>query len=216
MFIDARDFWFFRECLEAACERHHCRVHAYVLMTNHFHLLMTPSADAAIGKVMQSVGCRYVQYFNRTCQRTGTLWEGRYRATLVDTARYLLHCYRYIELNPVRAGLAASPSDYRWSSHGANAFGRVDPIVVPHEAYTALGRDDQSRRGAYRFLFRDPLDEATLREIREATNQGWALGSDAFRDEITSRDRRANPLPRGGARRMTSMGSDSIEIPNGV
>src|SRR5262245_56815399 len=102
---------------------------------------MTPSSDVAIGKVLQLVGVRYVQRFNRAYERTGTLWEGRYRATVIDTDQYLLTCYRYIELNPVRAGLVRDPRDYPWSSHGANAHGASDPIVTPHELYHGLGAD---------------------------------------------------------------------------
>jgi putative transposase len=145
LFATAPDYQFFRDCLKTACEHHGCQIHAYVFMTNHVHLLMTPQTEDGIGKVMQSVGRRYVQYFNFTYGRTGTLWEGRYKATLIDTERYLLTCYRYIELNPVRAGLVAGPGEYPWSSYGANALGRYDPLVTLHGQYLGLGTDPATR-----------------------------------------------------------------------
>lgn len=198
MFMATADFLFFRECLGVACARHDCRIHAYVLMTNHVHLLITPSTEVGIAKVMQMVGCSYVLHFNRANRRTGTLWEGRYRATPVQTDRYLLTCYRYIELNPVRAGLVACPQDYPWSSHNANAFGRPDPLISSHELYRALGGDAPGRQAAYRALFQDAVDPATLREIREATNKAWALGSEGFCDEIRAlTGRRSKRLEKG-------------------
>jgi putative transposase len=167
-------------------------------MTNHVHLLVTPESDSGISRVMQSVGRRYVRYFNDLHGRTGTLWEGRYRASLVQADSYLFACYRYIELNPVRAGLAAQPRDYAWSSHHANAFGREDPIVTPHEAYRALGAGSRERAAAYRALFDKALDKVTLDAIRDATNKGWALGSRRFRDEIAGLlGRRTQPISAG-------------------
>jgi len=202
LFADEPDYQFFRDCLQEACHRQHCQVHAYVFMTNHVHLLMTPETEAGIGKVMQSVGRRYVQYFNFTYGRTGTLWEGRYKATPIDTESYLLTCYRYVELNPVRADMVSHPRDYRWSSYGSNAEGRPDPLVVAHEQYRALGQDQTTRCAAYRALFQAHLDESTLNNIRDATNKGWALGDERFKAEVERLlARRARPLPRGGGRR---------------
>jgi putative transposase len=198
LFVADSDYRFFRDCLRVACERHGCHVHAYVFMTNHVHLLMTPTSASSIAKVMQSVGRRYVRRFNDTHQRTGTLWEGRYKATLVDTEQYLLTCHRYIELNPVRAGLVPDPRRYPWSSHRANAFGASDPLVTPHERFHALGPDARTRRAAYRALFSDSPSDSTLGAIRDATNGGWALGSRRFRDEIASLlARRTLPALRG-------------------
>jgi putative transposase len=157
---------------------------------------MTPQTPAGIGRVMQSVGRRYVRYFNDTYRRSGTLWEGRYRATLIDSEAYLFTCYRYIELNPVRAGLVAGPADYPWSSYGANALGRRDALVRPHARYSALGTGAERRRSAYRALFLDAIDAATLCRVRESTHTGWALGDDRFRLEITKQlNRRAYPAP---------------------
>jgi putative transposase len=172
LFGQREDYTYFRDCVAAAIKRLGCRLHAYVLMTNHVHFLMTPARNGAIGAVMQSVGRRYVPYFNRAYGRTGTLWAGRYRATPVDSERYLLNCYRYIELNPVRACIVADPRDYAWSSHRRNAFGDRDALVSPHPAYDALGPDETDRRVVFRGLFVSPLDDSTLEEIRAATNSG--------------------------------------------
>lgn len=202
IFADARDHHVFHDYLGEACERHGTQVHAYVLMTNHVHLIMTPCKDNGIGKVMQAVGRRYVQYFNRRQGRTGTLWEGRYRATLIDSDRYLLTCYRYVELNPVRAGLVAHPAQYRWSSYGANAFGHHDPLITAHERYSALGSGAEDRQAAYRTLFRSVLDERTVAEIREATNKAWALATPCADNVLSPFNRRTHPLSRGGNHRI--------------
>jgi putative transposase len=170
-------------------------------MTNHVHLLMTPTSATGISRVMQSVGCRYVQYFNRRYERTGSLWEGRYRAIAIDSDRYLLACYRYIEQNPVRARMVEDPRDYAWSSYRANALGVRDALVTVHDGYRALGCDDETRRRAYRALCRTDIDEPTLNAIRRATGGGWALGGDCFRDEVSRiAGRRSGPLPRGRRR----------------
>ena len=178
------DYLFYRDCLAAACERYECRVHAYVLMTNHVHLLITSATRSGISQVMQTVGRRYVRRFNDRHQRTGTLWEGRYRAAPIESERYLLTCYRYIELNPVRAGMVRHPRDYRWSSYRTNALGTRDPIVAPHSEYQALGSDALARRAAYRALFNETVADATLEAIRDATNKGWALGSERFHETL--------------------------------
>ena len=156
MFAAEADYQFFRDALVEAAAKHGLAIHAYVWMTNHVHLLATPEFDDSIGKTFQSVGRRYVQYFNYTYQRSGTLWEGRYRATVVDSERYLLMLMRYIELNPVRAGMVAAPQDYPWSSYRHNALGKAGPNadwLSSHEEYSRLGRDDADRQEAYRALF---------------------------------------------------------------
>jgi putative transposase len=202
IFVADEDYGCFRHYLREAGERHDCRIHAYILMTNHVHLVMTPGREDSLARVLQSVGRRYVQYFNATYRRTGTLWEGRYKATVIDTERYLLTCYRYIELNPVRANMVTHPGAYRWSSYAANALGKSDPLVTPHALYLALGRDPEQRRRAYQALFQAHIDNTTLAEIREATQKGWALGNDRFKEEIERLlQRRTRPLPRGGDRR---------------
>ena len=213
MFVAGSDYRFFSQCLRAACEQFGCLLHAYVFMTNHVHLLVTPTTASSIAKVMQSVGRRYVRRFNDTYLRTGTLWEGRYKATLVDSEQYLLACYRYIELNPVRARLVADPRAYPWSSYRANAFGAADPLVTPHERYQTLGSSASDKRRAYRALC-GALSDSTLADIRDATNRGWALGGKRFRDEMaTLLARRTHPRPRGRPPRR----NDEIESdPNSV
>ena len=192
------DYRAYLDWLKAAADRHGLSIHAYVLMTNHVHLLATPAQEDSIGKTLQSLGRRYVQYFNYTYGRTGTLWEGRYRATVVQAEDYLLTCSRYIELNPVRAGMVNSPAHYRYSSYRHNAQGRKDPLLTPHEVYRRLGRTITDRYTAYRALFRGAVDEATLNEIRATANKGWVLGHDRFREEVARlAERRAAPLPRG-------------------
>ena len=202
VFAYEEDYGVYLNALGDACARFGCALHAYVLMTNHVHLLITPEDGAGLGRVMQSVGRRYVGYFNTAYGRTGTLWEGRYRATLIDSERYLLACMRYVELNPVRAGMVRRPRDYPYSSHGGNALGRSDPLLTPHELYTQLGATPEDRCQAYRALFRGRLGEETLQEIREATNKAWVLGNDRFRDKVERlTQRRAAPKPRGGDRK---------------
>lgn len=202
IFAADQDYLFYLEKLEEACRRFGCQIHAYVLMTNHVHLLLTPDTTTGIGQVMQSLGRHYVQHFNYQYRRTGTLWEGRYKATLIDAETYLLHCYRYIELNPVRAGMVKRPEQYRWSSHGFNALGSTDGLITPHHVYLQLGPEKQHRRNAYRALFRPALEENVDDAIREATNKAWVLGNDRFKAHIESLlDRQAAPRTRGGDRK---------------
>ncbi len=202
IFVVDEDYDYFRHCLTEACGRYSCLVHAYALMTNHAHLLATPSQRDSLSRTLQSTGRRYVQYFNATYQRTGTLWEGRYKATLIDAEQYLLTCHRYIELNPVRASLVNHPSDYRWSSYHANARGRRDSLIHPHSVYQALGHTAMGRQRAYQSLFTMHIEEKTLKAIREATQKGWPLGNDNFQHEIEALfRRRTRPLPRGGDHR---------------
>ena len=164
--------------------KHGCAVHAYCLMTNHVHLLMTPSTEDALSLLMQNLGQRYVQYVNRAYGRSGTLWEGRYRSCIAESAHYVLACYRYIELNPVRAGLADDPGKYLWSSYRANAEGAEDRLVSAHPEYLGLGRDRGSQQRAYRGLFHNVLEPSLLESIRDATNGGYPLGSEAFRSAV--------------------------------
>jgi len=171
-------------------------------MTNHIHLLLTPETEDGLSRTMQSVGRRYVQYFNTRYQRSGTLWEGRYKATIVDSEAYLFTCYRYIELNPVRANMVFHPGSYVWSSYHFNGLGKDDSLVQPHERYLALGAEPAARQIAYRELFKAHIDDKSLAEIRQATQKGWALGSERFKDEIDKLiERRTRPLERGGDRR---------------
>ena len=183
-FFEDEDYRLFLAVLCKSARRYGCSVHAYVLMTNHVHLLVSPQTRQAIPLVFQALGRSYVQAINRKYERSGTLWEGRYRACLVDTEEYLLTCYRYIELNPVRAGLVRAPSQYTYSSYHYNALGGRDPVVTPHQRYLALGDDSKSRSAAYRELFGDVIDEKTLRSIRRSTNACRVLGADDFKDRF--------------------------------
>jgi len=186
-FFAEADYTYYLECLADACHRYDCSVHAYVLMTNHVHLLLTPSKRDGVSVVMQSVGRRYVQHINFSYGRTGTLWEGRHKASLIDSAAYLLACCRYIELNPVRAGMVERPGDYRWSSYRANAQGKADPLLEAHWDYLALGGTDSERQKAYRELFRHQIEEKDLQSIRSSANLCVPLGSDRFKREVERR-----------------------------
>lgn len=163
-----------------------CRVHAYVLMTNHVHLLITPEADGAASRLMKHLGQRHAQYVNRVHGRTGTLWEGRFRSCLIEEESYLISCYRYIEMNPVRAGMVANPSDYPWSSHGCNALGRPSRLLSPHPCYLDLGHDDLARRTAYVRLFDDESTGTVTDEIRRATNGNVVLGTARFQRVVAA------------------------------
>jgi putative transposase len=186
-FMQGDDFRYYLRSLRAACRHGAARVHAYVLMTNHIHLLMTPTDDDSIPWVLQSVGRRYVQYVNQTYGRSGTLWEGRYKTSLIDSERYLLTCYRYIELNPVRAGMVRSPEKYRWSSIHANAYGSGDDLVVGHEAYLGLAHGLPERLAVYRALLGEALSEEELHDFRTATRRCLPYGSERFKADIYRR-----------------------------
>lgn len=167
-------------------------------MTNHVHILASPEVETSIFKTLQSVGRRYVQYFNYTYKRTGTLWEGRYKLTVIDSDQYLLTCMRYIELNPVRADMVKKPNEYPWSSYAVNAEGKTSKMVKSHDVYRKLGVSEEERKSAYRQLFRLTIDKADLDALRDATNKGWVLGGDRFRAEIERLSgRRSVAKPRG-------------------
>jgi putative transposase len=203
--FDESDYWFLWERLGAGAKKFGCDIHAYALMPNHFHLLITPHSENGLGKLMQYVGRYYVQYFNQRYERTGTLWDGRYRATLIDPKDYFRNCARYVEENPVRAGLVGEPGAYDWSSFGAHGTGREDALVSPHPEYLHLGRSARARQEAWRALFATPMDLGLLERIRSATNKAWVLGDPDFVAEVESHlNRRALPRARGGDRRSAA------------
>ena len=180
------------------------RLIAWVVMPNHVHLLVTPDAGDGVAMMMQEVGRRYVRLFNDTHKRTGTLWEGRYKAAMIDSERYFLICQRYVEQNPLRAELVKNAADYSWSSHRNSAFGIRNSLVTPHEIFAALGRDDDERRAAYAALFAEPIPAREIEKIREATNKGWPLGSDEFiRGVEAALGRSARPAKRGRPARQS-------------
>ena len=198
IFRHRMDYRIFLEYLLKASRLHGVFIHAYVLMTNHVHLLATPLREDSVPKVLQSVGRRYVQRFNWSYDRSGTRWEGRYRACPIDSATYLFTCMLYIELNPVRAGMVRQPHEYAWSSHRANALGVPNPLVTSHALYEDLAPTSPERLAVYRSLFDAALAEADLQAIRESTNKNWALGDDAFKHELEANaQRRASPMPKG-------------------
>ena len=155
-------------------------IHAYVLMTNHLHLLLTPQKDQALPKMMQAVGRSYVQTFNKVHGRTGTLWEGRYRSTLIQAERYLLACMAYIDLNPVRAHMVAQPDDYGWSSYSHYVGRRNDRLITPHALYWGLGNTPFAREAAYAEMVHAGIQADQQRALTDATLSGWALGDAQF------------------------------------
>lgn len=182
---------------------HGCRIHAYALMSNHVHLLATPSCQGAIAGMMQSLGRDYVRHVNLTQGRCGTLWQGRYFSCPVDSDRYLLACYRYIELNPVRAGMVAAPADYRWSSCASNALGEADPLLAPHEVFEQLSPDPEVRRATYRQFLHETIPDDELSAIRLHANQQRALGSEDFQIRMEAALQRPVGLGRPGRPRLT-------------
>lgn len=183
-FFAEEDYHFYLHWLKKSAADYRCAIHAYVLMTNHVHLLVTPETAQGPSKLMQSVGRRYVQYINRTYRRTGTLWEGRYKSSAVQTEQYFLLCSRYIELNPVRAGMVPDPGQYRWSSYRHNGLGQTDERLTPHPEYLALGQAAADRQAAYRALFRSELDDDAQGDIRLALGQGQPLGNERFAEAL--------------------------------
>lgn len=204
VFFDDADYRIYLEHLSEAARHHDCDVNAYVLMTNHVHLVMTPHTSGSIAGTMQSLGRRYVYYVNHRYRRSGTLWEGRYKASLIDSEHYLLTCYRYIELNPVRAGMVARPGEYRWSSYNAHAHGTCDATLTFHSQYLALGGKSAQRQAAYQALFRGHIAGDDLRSIRETLNQCGVLGSERFKDDIERRlARRVRPGQPGRPKKVS-------------
>jgi putative transposase len=212
IFYTEQDYQFYLDKLKQAADKHHCAIHAYVLMTNHVHLLITPYTANGISKAMQMIGRYYVQYFNKTYQRTGTLWEGRYKATLIESDHYALTCYRYIEMNPVRAvNMAEHPADYPWSSYRYNALGKANALVTQHSLYKALGKTNRTRQENYRALFTTEIEEKTLMAIRESTNKAWVLGSDYFKEKIADKiNRPITPASKGGDRKSKTYRKGNI------
>ncbi len=198
VFFDDEDFAQYRAWLIAAAEANGLCVHAYVLMTNHIHLLATPASSESLPRTMQTLGRCYVRWINARYRRTGTLWEGRYRAAPIDSEEYFIACCRYIQLNPVRARMVEHPRQYRWSSYRAHAEAKDDALAGFHPVWRRLGRGVPERQAAYRDLIKEKLDPGFVEALRRATNGGWALGGERFRKEIgEAARRRAAPLPRG-------------------
>ena len=200
-FLDDDDRQRYLQYLLQALRRFEVRLHAYVLMSNHVHLLLTPSVAGALSRMMHAFGRNYVGLFNGRHGRTGTLWEGRYKACMVDSESYFLACSRYIELNPVRGWMAANPAEYPWSSYASNALGKESALITPHACYVALGSDPTARASSYRALFSDSFPDALLQEIRMNVQQEKVLGTDRFRAWVTARTGKFSEVrPRGRPR----------------
>jgi putative transposase len=205
------DYHTYLHWLKQALVEADCSLHAYALMTNHVHLLLTPRQAQTVPRLIISLGRRYVQYINRTYRRTGTLWDSRYKSSLIQADTYLLTCQRYIELNPVRAAMVDDPAHYRWTSYRANALGKADDLLTPHGVYLGLDREPKRRQAAYRALFRAELDQEAIGELRLALNQNQPLGNARFLARIAkSAGERREAKPRGRPR-LTSVdrGKDS-------
>ena len=183
-FFSDDDYLYYKEVLAEGLRRYSASLHAYCLMTNHVHLLITPAYEDSISRVIQHVGRQYVQFVNKRHNRSGTLWEGRHKGSLIDAEPYLLTCYRYIELNPVAASMVKSPDEYRWSSYHANGHGKPDALLSEHPVYLALSANAKQRRQHYRALFRSRINAGDIRAIRKACYANQVLGDSRFRSEM--------------------------------
>jgi len=203
VFFSEQDYLYYLKVLDETAEKEGCLIHAFVLMTNHIHLLVTPTTVDGISRMMQGLGRRYVSYINKLEKRSGTLWEGRYKASLVGDDRYLLACMRYIEMNPVRASMVKRPQAYRWSSYRANTNGEdVGVKISEHASFQSLvpweegvGRESREK---YRQLVREQLTDGELGEIRTATKSGLVYGNDPFQEKIAQRLQRKVQLGKAG------------------
>lgn len=186
-FFCNEDYQYYLQSLGVGLKRYGGNLHAYCLMTNHVHLLITPDYEDSISRVMQHVGRQYVQYVNKRYQRTGTLWEGRHKGCLIAQESYLLACYRYIELNPVRAGMVDLPEQYQWSSYHSNALGDIDDLVVKHALYESIHQDEVERYKLYSTLFEQVLDVGVINQIRAGAKANHLVGDDCFKKTIAKR-----------------------------
>jgi len=197
-FFEVADYQHYLDLLSIMLKRYQVSLHAYVLMTNHVHLLMTAEDKEGISQVMKVVASRYAYHMNKSYRRTGSLWEGRHKSSVIDSERYLLTCYRYIELNPVSAQMVERPEEYLWSSYTANAWGDEQALVTPHEGYLGLSENVEERLARYRALFAERLSRSDLDDIRLATHYCQPLGDDVFRQKIETMVGRAIGQSRTG------------------
>jgi putative transposase len=181
VFLAEHDYRFYLSNLAELTPSHQCAVHAFVLMPNHVHLLLTPHEEQSASKLMKHLAQRHAQFINKFNRRTGSLWEGRFHSSVVEDSNYLFNCYRYIELNPVRASLASHPSEYEWSSYRNNAEGLSNYLITPHKQFIALAENEHDRRSAYRAMFGSALDDRIVNEIRGTGRARVSLGTPAFR-----------------------------------
>ena len=203
IFAATADYQVLLNLLDENARKFEVAIHAYVLMTNHFHLLATPQTTDGLPQMMQAVGRRYVRYFNDRQKRSGTLWEGRYRSTLIQTDRYLLACMAYIDLNPVRAGLVAQARDYPWSSHGHFIGQHLDKLVTPHPLYWELGNTPFAREATYADWVQAGISSVQQQALTDAALSGWALGEPDFVADLQKRT--ARRVAKGSAGRPLSV-----------
>ena len=189
-FYSEDDYVRYLDTMQQAAALNQVVVHAYVLMTNHVHLLVTPAQTYSIAHMMQDTGKKYVRYINTRYKRSGSLWEGRYKASVIDSEYYLLTCMRYIEMNPIRAGMFAHPGEYRWSSYHSNAGLKHNPLLTKHPIYIRLGEDIEQQQYAYRELFSHDIEKKELHAVREALNQELVLGREDFKVKIKQMTKR--------------------------
>ncbi len=202
IFFADEDYTFYLDRLKHYAGQYNVAVHAFILMTNHVHLLVTQRTKTGVSQMMQSLGRVYVRHINLTYKRSGTLWEGRYKSSLIDSTRYLLLVSRYIELNPVRAHMVVRPAEYPWSSFRGNAMDKQISLLTPHACYLDLGRDMAQRQEAYVALFDHNMIDRDIADIRDTTNKGWVLGNEQFKQQIArTLERRVAPKQRGGDRK---------------
>jgi putative transposase len=209
IFACAADYRVMLDLLEENAKKFDVLVHAYVLMSNHLHLLATPQAADGLPKMMQAVGRSYVRYFNDTQKRSGTLWEGRYKSTVIQAARYLLACMVYIDLNPVRAGLVMQPQDYLWSSYLHYLGVRTDRLITPHALYWELGNTPFAREAAYAELVQSGINPVQQAALTDATLSGWALGGPDFVADLQKRTERR--VAKSGAGRPFSVSKSNVK-----
>ncbi len=218
IFFEERDYELYLSLLNKACDRYDCEIHAYALMTNHVHIVATPLGKESVSRMMQYVGRHYVPYINKKYRRSGTLWEGRFKAAIIESSAYLLACYRYVELNPVRAGIVEHPGEYWWSSYGRNGLMFENEVVTAHREYQQLGSNDQERAKNYRLLFEQICTDADLDLLRNYTQSGTPLGNAKFREEVeaalgmkTGQPLRGRPAGRVGSPVRVLKGSAWIQ-----
>jgi putative transposase len=184
VFVEDSDKQAYLGWLKEASEKEKVSIHAYVLMDNHVHILLSTNEPRHISRVMQHIGRKYVPYFNHKYGKSGTLWEGRFKGSMIESEQYLLCCYRYIELNPVRANMVKKPEEWKWSSYACNAYGENNPLIRPHEVYLAIDKDEEKRVEYYRASFRQVLDSSLINDLRSAVQTGTPLGNDKFKVEV--------------------------------
>ena len=212
-FCAESDYAFYLFHLRRLVPHARCRLHAYCLMSNHVHLLLTPEKLDSCARLMKHLAQLYTQYVNRTYQRSGTLWEGRFNSSLVQSEDYLLSCYRYVELNPMEARLCRHPADYAWSSCRANANGAPDAAITPHEEYLRLGATGDTRRAAYRELLAVPLPAQTRDDIDRVTNGNFVFGNETFTRMVSSAlGRRAHPGVAGRPSQGVTSADDQDDL----